>query len=225
MITDPYTYENGTLKNKLNITDYQTLNKAEADIGFLKLINIDSVHNETLDEKLLQNIHKHIFEDIFDWAGLYRTVTLYKQEVVLPGLSLNYAYPNEIASKLKLGLIDLINTDFNMDNIDELSYIFARKLALLWKIHPFRDGNTRTFLSYAYIFAKEKGFPFDMKVFIDDLSRRYNDNGTVKRYSIRDKFVLASLDEKNYPEVEHLAITFKRGILKYQEENKNIKRK
>ena len=51
MINDPYTYEDGTLKNKLNIRDHQELRKAEADIGFLKLINVDSVKSYKLNEE------------------------------------------------------------------------------------------------------------------------------------------------------------------------------
>ena len=35
---DPYIQENGTLKNKLGITEYKELNNAEKDIGFVKLI-------------------------------------------------------------------------------------------------------------------------------------------------------------------------------------------
>lgn len=41
---DSYIYEEtGTLKNKLGITDYDKLRQFEADMGFLKLINVDSV--------------------------------------------------------------------------------------------------------------------------------------------------------------------------------------
>ena len=79
---DPYTYDNGVLKNKLGITSYEKLNQAEADIGFAKLINVDSVNVEYFDESLIKYIHKHIFEDIFDWAGEYRTVPLIKEELV-----------------------------------------------------------------------------------------------------------------------------------------------
>ena len=39
---DPYIQENGTLKNKLGITEYKELNNAEKDIGFVKLIDIDT---------------------------------------------------------------------------------------------------------------------------------------------------------------------------------------
>ena len=53
---DPYTYEDGTLRNKLNIRDHQELRQAEADIGFLKLINIElKILNTKSEGKTLYN--------------------------------------------------------------------------------------------------------------------------------------------------------------------------
>lgn len=218
-MTDPYVYSDGTLINKLNIRDYNELKKAEADIGFLKLINIDSVVARGLDEDLLKRIHYHIFENIFTWAGEYRTVPIYKEELVIPGVSLNYTEVKKIDKELKKQMIELNCIDWNLDDIDELSMLFARKIALLWKIHPFRDGNTRTFLSFAYIFAKANNFPFDIELFTKELNRKFDGNGNVIKYSVRDRFVLASLDDKNYPEVEALAGLFKAAMLNY---NKSI---
>ena len=213
MINDPYTYEDGTLKNKLNIRDHQELRKAEADIGFLKLINVDSVKSDKLNEELLKDIHHHIFENIFEWAGEYRTVPVYKTELVIPGISLRYADVGSIGKELRKQMIELNMTEWDLDNIDKLAYTFARK------IHPFRDGNTRTFLSFAYIFAKENGFPFDMELFTKELNRKHDEDGKVINYSVRDRFVLASLDDDHYPEVGPLASLFKAAINTYNNNN------
>ena len=51
----------------------------------------------------------------------------------------------------------------------------------------------------------------------------YFSDGKVKRYSVRDKFVLACLDEKDYPEVGPLADVFRKAIISYQNKNENIK--
>ena len=219
MINDPYTYEDGTLKNKLNIRDHQELRKAEADIGFLKLINFDSVKSDKLNEELLKDIHHHIFENIFEWAGEYRTVPVYKTELVIPGISLRYADVGSIGKELRKQMIELNMTEWDLDNIDKLAYTFARKIAVMWKIHPFRDGNTRTFLSFAYIFAKENGFPFDMELFTKELNRKHDEDGKVINYSVRDRFVLASLDDDHYPEVGPLASLFKAAIKTYNNNN------
>ena len=47
---------------------------------------------------------------------------------------------------------------------------------------------------------------------LDNLSRITDSNGKIKRYSIRDKFVLAALDEKDYPEPEHLEALIRQSI-------------
>lgn len=223
-MNDPYVYSSGVLKNKLNIKSYDELNKAEADIGFVKLINIDSVNVDFFDENLLKKIHKHIFEDIFDWAGEYRTVPLIKEELVLPGCSIQYTTPSKIEKDLKEKIRHLNSYAWqNMDSY-RISIIFAREIALLWRVHPFRDGNTRTMLSFAYLYAKEHGFPFDIESFTDELNRKYVD-GRVSKYSIRDKFVLACLNEEDYPEVEHLAKVFENAINKYKENHKKTGKK
>ena len=63
-----------TLKNKLGIMDPQQLAVAEADHTALRLAELrtapirggfDSVH--------LQNIHRHIYQGLYDWAGEYRS--------------------------------------------------------------------------------------------------------------------------------------------------------
>ena len=64
-----------TLKNKLGISDPQQLARAEADFTTFRLAELriasipggfDSVH--------LQEIHHHVYQDLYDWAGELRRV-------------------------------------------------------------------------------------------------------------------------------------------------------
>ena len=168
-------------------------------------------------------IHEHIFADIFDWAGKYRVMPLFKEELVLPGCSINYSEYREISSDLKKRLNEINSIVWQNLDTNEIANMFARELALIWRVHPFRDGNTRTILSFAYLYAKEHGFPFDMETFTEELSRKETEDGKTI-YSVRDKFVLACLDEKDYPEVQYLANVFERAIAKYNED-KTVKGK
>ena len=221
-MTDPYVYENGVLKNKFNIKDHQKLREAEANVGFVKLINIDSVNIEFFNESIIKKIHKHIFEDIYDWAGEFRIVPLEKEEVVLPGYTIPYSDYKKIKIDLNKRLTYLNQISWQNMSAKEISDTFARQMALLWRVHPFRDGNTRTILSFAYLYAKEHGFAFDIKTFTTELNRQYNENGKIIKYSIRDKFVLACLDEEHYPEIEHLARVFYLAINKYRNQHNEI---
>ena len=209
---DPYLDKNGVLKNKLHIDNEKELKQAEADIGFLKIINVDSVSFTDFDENLIKSIHKHIFGDIYDWAGVYRKMPLFKEEIVLPGYSIPYSDYSRIDRELKERLKELNQVEWQNLSVSDISYQFARKIALIWKVHPFRDGNTRTMLAFSFLFAKYHGFPFDIKRFTSELNREYQEDGKVSKYSIRDKFVLACLDDKDYPEVEFLAYVFQHAI-------------
>ena len=210
---DPYIQENGVLKNLLDITDNEGLKAAEQNIGFAKLINIGEAFKQKYDATYLKSIHKHIFCDIFDWAGEFRTVPVYKTEIVIPGLSLEYSVPKDIERDLNVVLGELNNINWVGKNIDEVTSIFTQQLARIWRVHPFRDGNTRTTLAFAENYSREHGFPMDIGILLNHLTRLVTTKGEVKRYSIRDKFVLAALDEKDYPEPEHLQLLIKQSIL------------
>ncbi len=212
---DPYVLKNGTLKNLLGITDYEELKQAEKDIAYVKLINAEEEIKRPCDIRLLKRIHKHIFEDIFEWAGEFRTIPLYKEERVIPGVSLEYAEPQNIEKELTKRLEEMNSINWKGKGIDEITKQFTKELAKLWRIHPFRDGNTRTTLTFAHIFAKQKGFEMDLGTMLDELGRiEDSETGKVKRWSVRDKFVLAALDEKDYPEPEGLEKIIKKSIEK-----------
>lgn len=211
---DPYVQKNGTLKNKLGIRSYSKLNDAEKDITFTKFLNIGTAYRTKFDNDYLKSIHKHIFEDIFEWAGEFRTVPIYKEEIVIPGLSLNYTPPKEIETQLA-GVLSKMNSE-NWDEISSLeqkSKLFTSYLTQIWAIHPFRDGNTRTTLTFADQFAKEHGFPIDLGSLLDELPRKIRENGTVSQFSIRDKFVLAAIPKEFAPEPEHLELLIHKAMI------------
>lgn len=210
---DPYVLEDGTLKNLLGITNDKELNQAEKDIGFIKLTNIDKVLSPTFDAELFQKLHYHIFSDIFPWAGEFRTVPIYKEEIVIPGLSLEYCSSKKIPEELDKCFSDFNAVNWNSLPLNEKSKKFTELLSKLWRVHPFRDGNTRTTMSFAYLFAKEHDFPMNLHFILDNLTRSIDSNGKITRFSIRDKFVLAALDKKDSPEPEHLNNLLKNAIV------------
>ena len=204
MIRDPYIQENGTLKNKLGITDYDKLNLAERDITFSKFLNVKKTFHTKFDVSYIKSIHSHIFEDIFDWAGEFREVPVYKQELVIPGLSLNYTDPKNIEKELSDCLEKINDTNWSALTLEQKSATFTKYLTQFWLIHPFRDGNTRTTLTFATQFSKEHDFPLDLVFLLDNLTRKIDNNGEITQFSIRDKFVLSAIPKEFSPEPEHL---------------------
>ena len=82
-----------TLKNKLGFTDPQQLATAEADFTAFRLAELriapirggfDSVH--------LQEIHHHVYQDLYDWAGELRRVDAGNRSASEVATSLNAVF-------------------------------------------------------------------------------------------------------------------------------------
>ena len=64
-----------TLKNKLGITDPQEFATAEAALTGLRLAELRSAPiRGGFDSLHLQEIHRHVYQDVYDWAGELRHV-------------------------------------------------------------------------------------------------------------------------------------------------------
>ena len=202
---DPYVYEDtGTLINKLGIKDYEKLRKAEADISFVKLLSVDAnVDCHKFDLEYIQNIHKYVLGDIYNWAGEFRTVPMEKPEEVLGGDTVRYSYPKEIVPTAQKYINEINSINWNNLELEDKALTFSKLIAGLWQAHPFRDGNTRTIITYAFRFAEEHGFKMDRNLILKHFG------------FVRNSLVMASLGE--YSEYEHLALIVKDAIKNEQE--------
>lgn len=195
---DPYVY-NGTdvLENKLGIRDKETLDAAERDITAGKLMQISTVTGN-FDYQHYKNMHEFIFGDIYDWAGKERTVPIEKAERVLDGMSVQYADPKQIKKQAEQSLTQMNKTDWSKLSLDEKASTFATNIAALWRAHPFREGNTRTAITFACEYADAHEFPMDRQIFADRAGHT------------RDSLVMASLGE--YAEPEYLTKIFRTSM-------------
>ena len=106
---DPYLYENSyVLKNKLNIRTQQELDDAEADyvVYRLKDLAMNPMPGEYNTEHLLK-MHHYIFQDLYEWAGELRIISMYKEEDVLGGMSVEYSDPFDITKDIHFILSDM----------------------------------------------------------------------------------------------------------------------
>lgn len=200
---DPYVYEDtGTLINKLGIKDYKELRQAETDITFSRLITVEKdVKFKEFNVEYLKNIHKYILGDIFDWAGEFRTVPMEKPEEILGGDTIRYAYPSEIEKQIEKYIKELNNTNWQEKNTEQKSLEFTKLLAGLWQVHPFRDGNTRTTMAYAFKFAKEHGFEMNEDIILKHFGYVRNafvkaSDGPYAEYKFLDHIIRDSIEIK-----------------------------
>lgn len=164
---DPYVYS-GTniLKNVLGIQDRQTLDDAEADYVSLRLRDLaENPLEGDYDVAHLTKMHRYIFQDIYEWAGKIRTINIEKEEPVLGGLSIEYSDKTKIENDLSKALEKMVSRPWADLSLDDRVKYFSEDLAAVWKVHCFREGNTRLAVTFCCQFIEEQGIPIDRTIF------------------------------------------------------------
>ena len=167
---DPYLYDDvPVLRNKLDIKEQSMLDNAEADYVVFRLKDLaqNPLPGDYHTDHFLA-MHKFIFQDLYDWAGIPRTISIYKEEDVLGGQSIEYSDPFDIVSDLHHTLKDMRGKSWDDMNRNQLSDEFCDSLAKLWKIHPFREGNTRITVTFCCQYFDALGFKINRKLFEDN---------------------------------------------------------
>ena len=167
---DPYFYP-GTeiLKNRLGIMDDRRLREAEADYVSLNLAELardDTVR--IFDFNTLCQMHYRIFRDIFEWAGKPRIINIEKAENALNGISIEYSDVFDIERDAQSVLKDMNLYGWKQASFEETVRNFSGFMANLWKTHPFREGNTRTIVTFCALFIEAQGIYIDSELFKDN---------------------------------------------------------
>lgn len=164
---DPYLYENSeVLKNKLGIRTQDGLNDAEADyvVYRLKELAMNPLPGRYNTEHLLK-MHHYIFQDLYEWAGEPRIIAIYKEEDVLGGMSVEYSDPFDIVKDIHNILLDMREKPWTDMDRKQATVEFCDSLARLWKVHPFREGNTRTTITFCCQYADCVGLKINRELF------------------------------------------------------------
>lgn len=143
------------LRNKLDIKDAAELAAFEAEISNQRAQ--EPIPDGDLDYAHYRALHKHLFQDVYDWAGEPRKIRI--------GKAGNwFCFPENI----DVEMTKLFTSLAEQNHLAGLSKAeFAREaahfLADLNAIHPFREGNGRTQLSFLGIIAEQAGHPLDFE--------------------------------------------------------------
>lgn len=199
---DYYLYDDvPVLRNLLNIKDEKLLEEAESNITYVKLLDIDDkICGDVFDYQRIKDIHAYIFGDLYEWAGKERGINIVKGERVLGGDTVRYADTNNIETEMEAALKELNQVNWEVLDISETAELFSKLIAKIWQIHPFREGNTRTIITFATQFAEKHGFRMN-KALLKDNSEY-----------VRDALVKAS--DGIYSEYEYLIRIIQDAILK-----------
>lgn len=106
----------------------------------------------------IKAIHKHLFGDVYDWAGEFRTVSISK------GGSL-FTSPSEIQTSLDVLHHEIASRDgFRGMTQKRFAEVATISVAMLNSIHPFREGNGRTQIAWLMSLGDHAGHPIDPMV-------------------------------------------------------------
>ena len=140
--SDPYVIpgSSGILRNKLGILDFYALQRAEAELSILRIDTLSKKPSSwTFDFSHFKALHKHIFQDIYDWAGQPRQgFDFHKDDSYFTPCGMIRSNFNSIANHLAAE--DHLRGAEPDDFVKRISKYFAD----INGVHPFREGNGRT---------------------------------------------------------------------------------
>lgn len=152
---DPYSYKGtAVLKSRLGIRNQDELDEFEAEATAQRFS--EPLPSGRYSVAHYCAIHRHIFGDVYRWAGQFRTVRIGK------GGSM-FAYPEYIPGEMRRVFGDLRQASY-LRGLSAADYAnqAAHFLAELNAIHPFRDGNGRTQLAFMAILSDAAGHPLNI---------------------------------------------------------------
>jgi cell filamentation protein len=144
------------LINKLDIRTQEDLDIIEADFTAVRLLElVDSPVPGVFDLLHLQTIHRHIFQDIYSWAGELRQADIQKGTSYFGNWRLVPSYLNK---KLK----QIENENF-LRNLSPENFIdrLAHFMSEINSAHPFIEGNGRTQRAFCSQLADQAGYFID----------------------------------------------------------------
>ena len=157
-VPDPYCYPGTTvLINRLGLRDQAQLDAFEAEVTAERAAQ--SLPAGRFGYAHYRAIHRHLFQDVYAWAGKVRTIIISKG-------GNTFCYPKQIDREMR-SLFHTLAAAHNYRELDARTFAgrAAHFLAELNAIHPFREGNGRTQLSFLVALAERAGHPISLEGF------------------------------------------------------------
>lgn len=153
---DPYCYRGTTiLKNIPGLRDQSALDRYEAAATAQRAE--EPLPAGRLSIHHFRSIHRHLFRDVYRWAGRFRTVRIANGDSM-------FCYPEHIAAQMSALFEDLTARRFLRDlEPNAFAADAAHFLATLNAIHAFRDGNGRAQLAFLALLANRAGHPLALQ--------------------------------------------------------------
>lgn len=170
---DPYFWPgNEVLRNRLEIRENHRLQQAEQELTALRAATLPL---GPLSRGLphLCAIHRHIFQDVFDWAGEIRTVDIYQGDT--PFCHFDYI------EKEGNALMQALEDEQWLTDLDSTTFVarLAHYYCEINVLHPFRFGNGRAQRIFFEQLALYAGYSLDWRKVERETWREANQAGAM----------------------------------------------
>ncbi len=134
---------------------------AEADLVSQRIAEMLEAGSFAFTPDMLLLVHRTLFQDMDEEAyrpGQYKTERLVKQEDILNGDSVLYADPTMIQASLDYLFREESRESYGTSLSETDVARLAKFVSLLWQVHPFVEGNTRTVAVFSELYLGSLGF-------------------------------------------------------------------
>lgn len=143
------------LRNKFGIVDKERLEQIER--LFVVERAAEGIPKGGFDLAHLRTIHRHLFQDVYEWAGELRKIEIAKD-----------GHQFQFRQYLETGMADVTRRLQKANFLKGLSRAdFVGKAGEIMGdvnyVHPFREGNGRTQLYFLEQLAQQAGHPIDLR--------------------------------------------------------------
>ena len=170
-----YLQPNGTLRNKLGVEDAAELDRLSRRRVAARAVQIETGAAGPFAHTAagFRALHRHLFQDVFEWAGRVRDVNMSRAEVTGDGRERRAEFLHhrdvehglqQVFDRLR-PVVPRLRAEALREpagrNARLVSEVAAAHVGVLNYIHAFRDGNGRTMRERVAHLAREAGLHFD----------------------------------------------------------------
>lgn len=159
-MSDPYVLDNGTLRNRLGVEDAAELSEREDQLTAARqAILIRRGLEPPFDFERLKEIHRFVFQDVYEWAGKPRICDLRKKTYVDEAEEPKQFTPSAKIEAEAKRIFGSLTGRGELRGLDQGSFTeaAAELFVEINNLHPFREGNGRAQRIFLNALAKAAG--------------------------------------------------------------------
>ena len=151
-------------KEKKNEVNHSEL---ECDFVSTRIVELLQEDDFELSVDYLKYVHKYLFQDVYEFAGNFRTVDFSKPEIILNNDSVAYGDSRTLKESLEYDISLEKEKNYKDMSILEIINSITKFSSNIWQVHPFREGNTRTTALFIEKYLISLGYNVDNTLFKD----------------------------------------------------------